>query len=288
MSSPLITPAELAVERAGTRSRRVLLDVRWSLAGPERAAYLAGHIPGALFVDLDAELAGPPGAGGRHPLPDPADLQDLWRELGLDAGTPVVVYDAKDASVAGRAWWLLRWSGHRDVRVLDGGWAAWQRAGGAEESGDVARPGGGNLTVAPGGLPVAGIDEVAAVADGHSAAALLDVRAAARFRGEVEPIDPVAGHIPGAVNLPFAELVEPDGTFPQPKVLRARLAAVGVTGGSTAIASCGSGVTACQLVLAADSVGISTALYPGSYSGWCAAGRRVDTGPGSSPPAAHG
>ena len=231
-------------------------------------------------MDLDAELAGPPGAGGRHPLPDGADLQRLWRELGLDDGTPVVVYDARDASVAGRAWWLLRWSGHRDARVLDGGWAAWQRAGGAEETGDVPRPGGGTLTGQPGAMPVADIDKVVAVADGHAGAALIDVRAAARFRGEVEPVDPVAGHIPGAVNLPFSDLVEPDGTFPETGILRARLAAVGVTEGSSAIASCGSGVTACQLVLAADAVGISVALYPGSFSGWCAAGRRVDTGPG--------
>jgi thiosulfate/3-mercaptopyruvate sulfurtransferase len=250
------------------------------LAGPDRAAHRAGHIPGALFVDLDAELAGPPGPGGRHPLPDEAELQRLWRALGLAQDTPVVVYDARDASVAGRAWWLLRWSGHRDVRVLDGGWAAWQRAGGVEETGDVPRPGGGSLCVEAGAMPVADIAEVAAIADRHSPTALIDVRAAARFRGEVEPIDPVAGHIPAAVNLPFSDLVEPDGTFPPPEVLRARLAAAGVTAGSAAIASCGSGVTACQLVLAADSVGISTALYPGAYSAWCAAGRRVDTGPG--------
>jgi thiosulfate/3-mercaptopyruvate sulfurtransferase len=288
MSSPLITPAELTAESADPATRPLVLDVRWSLAGPDRAAHLAGHVPGALFVDLDAELAGPPGAGGRHPLPDPGDLQNLWRELGLDDGTPVVVYDARDASVAGRAWWLLRWSGHRDVRVLDGGWAAWQRAGGPVEPGEVPRPGGGTFTAAPGGLPVVGIEDVAAVADGRSAATQVDLRAAARFRGEVEPVDPVAGHIPGASNLPCSDLVEPDGTFPEPDVLRARLAVAGVVAGSTAIATCGSGVTACQLVLAADSVGISTALYPGSYSGWCAAGRRVATGPGRVSPAANG
>jgi thiosulfate/3-mercaptopyruvate sulfurtransferase len=288
MSSPLITPAELTAELAHADTRPVVLDVRWSLAGPDRAAHRAGHIPGALFVDLDAELAGRPGAGGRHPLPDPEDLQELWRGLGLHRETPVVVYDAEDASVAGRAWWLLRWSGHRDVRVLDGGWTAWQRARGTEETGERMRPGRGTLTVEPGGLSVVGIDDVAAVADGRSTAALIDLRAAARFRGELEPVDPVAGHIPGAVNLPSSDLVEPDGTFPEPNILRARLAAAGVTAGSTAIASCGSGVTACQLVLAADSVGISTALYPGSYSAWCAAGRRVDTGSGPVPPAATG
>ncbi len=288
MSSPLITPAQLTAELATAGTRPVVLDVRWSLAGSDRGAHLAGHIPGSLFVDLDAELAGPPGAGGRHPLPDPQVLQTLWRELGLDQDTPVVVYDARDASVAGRAWWLLRWSGHTDVRVLDGGWAAWQRAGGTEETGDVPRPGGGTLTVQPGGLPVAGIDDVVAVAEGSSTAALIDLRAGARFRGELEPVDPVAGHIPGAVNLPFSDLAEPDGTFPEPDVLRARLAAVGVTEGSTAIASCGSGVTACQLVLAADSLGISTALFPASYSGWCAAGRRVATGSGPVVPATNG
>jgi thiosulfate/3-mercaptopyruvate sulfurtransferase len=277
MGSPLISADQLAALTGPARP--VVLDVRWSLAGADRRAYLDGHIPGALFVDLDTELAAPPGDGGRHPLPDVGDLKGLWRDLGLHDDSEVVVYDAKDASVAGRAWWLLRWSGHRTVRVLDGGWAAWQRGGGAVQAGDEPRSGGGTATVRSGGMPVVGLTEVDAVAEaaGMEPAVLVDLRAAARYRGEVEPVDPVAGHIPGAVNLPAADLVEPDGTFPSPDTLAGRLAAVGVTAGRPVIASCGSGVTACQLVLAGELLGIPVALYPGSYSGWCAAGRPVVT-----------
>ncbi len=278
MAAPLITAAELVAEMAGNSAAQPLvLDVRWTLAGSDENAYRQGHIPGALFVDLDAELAGPPGAGGRHPLPDPEALQRLWQELGIDEERDVIVYDARDASVAARAWWLLRWSGLPAARVLDGGYAAWLGAGGASESGPVQRPGGGRVQVRPGGMPIVDIDGAAGAA-GQADRILLDARAAPRYRGEVEPIDPVAGHIPGAVNLPLTELLDPDGTFQPPERIRARFAEAGVRAGDTPVASCGSGVTACHLILAAELVGIAAALYPGSFSGWCAAGRPVAVG----------
>lgn len=261
----------------------VLLDVRWTLAGSDLNAYLDGHIPGALFLDLDRDLADEPGAGGRHPLPDPRDLQKVWRSCGIDDDSSVVVYDGGNGLPAARAWWLLRWSGLTDVRVLDGGWPAWQSAGGAVETG----PGGaatrpGRVTVRPGAMPVVDIDEAAALADGSdsSGGRLLDARAPERFRGDVEPMDPVAGHIPGAVNLPSALLTR-DGqsTFRSADELRAVFAEVGVTAnGPRAAASCGSGITAAQTVLAAAVVGVDVALFPGSYSQWCAQGRDVATG----------
>lgn len=284
MDDLLITPTELAAELAGASGiTPVLLDVRWTLAGADHAAHLAGHIPGALFVDLDTELAGPPGNGGRHPLPAAPDLQRLWRDLGLDDDDHVVVYDAKDSSVAARAWWLLRWSGFGSgagsVRVLDGGFAGWVDAGRPTETGPVRRPGGGTAQARPGGLPTVDIDAAAAAADA-SDRVLLDARAAARYRGEVEPVDPVAGHIPGAVNLPLTDLVDDAGRFRPPPALLERFAAVGVTpAGVAAVASCGSGVTACHLVLAGALVDIELALFPASYSGWCAAGRSIATGP---------
>ncbi|GAA2014004.1 sulfurtransferase [Nakamurella flavida] len=269
--SPLITAAELA-DRLASGHPPVLLDVRWTLAGADPAAHRAGHLPGALFVDLDAELAGAPGAGGRHPLPDPVALQAVWRRLGIDDDSAVVVYDGADGAPAARAWWLLRWSGLTDVRVLDGGLGAWT-AGlvGGEEMAAVP----GSVTVRPGSMPTVDIDGAADLA---ATGMLLDARAAARYRGEVEPIDPAAGHIPGAVNLPYASLIGPDGTMRPAAELRAAFAAAGVDGSTPAGASCGSGVTACHLVLAAAVAGVQLALYPGSWSQWCAAGRPVATG----------
>lgn len=283
--SPLITVDELS-ERLTGGSPPVLLDIRWTLAGgSDPAGFLAGHVPGARFLDLDRDLAATPGPGGRHPLPDPADLQAALRGVGLHDGDAVVVYDGGPGLGAARAWWLLRWSGLRDVRVLDGGYPAW--IGGARPDGSVpARPtqsgpadptGPGLITVTPGGLPVVDADGAAAAADAPGAV-LLDLRAAARYRGEVEPLDPVAGHIPGAVNLPVAELMRDDGTYRPPAEIAARLDRAGVASGTPVVASCGSGITACQLVLAAERAGIRAALYPGSYSQWCALGRPVATG----------
>ena len=244
-----------------------LLDVRWRLTGPPgRADYLAGHLPGAVFVDLDTELCGPPGAAGRHPLPDPAALQQVLRAAGVLAGQPVVSYDGGDGSAAARAWWTLRWAGHRDVRVLDGGYPAWVAAG-RPVSTAPPEPVPGDVTVRPGELPVLDAPAAAGLAAGDGI--LIDVRAAPRYRGETEPIDPVAGHIPGAVNLPAGAYVGADGRFPAADVLRARFALAGVEPGVRVGAYCGSGVTAAQAVLALRRAGYAdAALYVGSWSHW--------------------
>jgi len=281
-SMPLISAAELAAAlQAGPRSEPgpVLLDVRWTLAGSDLAGYLDAHIPGAVFVDLDRELAGAPGAGGRHPLPDSADLQAVWRSAGIADDSTVVAYDGGIGLASARAWWLLRWSGLRDVRVLDGGFAAWSAdTGRRTASGSELPAGQGSVTVSPGAMPVVDVDEAAQLAASPDSV-LVDARASARFRGEIEPLDPVAGHIPGSVNLPIGDLLAPDGTLRAPAELAAALSAVGLAGGaSRAAASCGSGVTACQLILAAQVAGLELALYPGSYSQWVALGRPVAVG----------
>ena len=264
MTGPLVDvttlAAELDLERPPT-----LLDVRWRLGGPPgRDDYLAGHLPGAVFADLDRDLAGPPGPGGRHPLPDPAAAEQALRRLGVRAGRPVVAYDEADGSVAARAWWLLRWLGHPDVRVLDGGLRAWQDAGLPLETGEV-EPEPGDLTARPGGMPVLDAAGAARVA---RTGRLLDARAVERYRGETEPVDPVAGRVPGAVSAPATGNVTDDGHFLPADVLRERYAAVGVEPGVAVGAYCGSGVTAAQTVLALELAGIGAALYAGSWSEW--------------------
>ncbi|WP_433537649.1 sulfurtransferase [Micromonospora sp. CA-249363] len=257
-----------------------LLDVRWRLTGPPgHDDYLAGHLPGAVFVDLDTALCGPPGVGGRHPLPDPGALQGALRAAGVRAGHPVVVYDGGDGLAAARAWWTLRWAGHRQVRLLHGGFPAWVAAG-QPVSTEAPTPGPGDVEVHPGALPVLDAGQAAALASADDAV-LLDVRAAPRFRGEVEPIDPVAGHVPGAANLPAGEYVGAAGRFPAADVLRERFAAVGVSGAREVGAYCGSGVTAAQAVLALHLAGrADAALYVGSWSNWVAdQSRPVATGP---------
>ncbi|MEV4122112.1 sulfurtransferase [Micromonospora sp. NPDC049645] len=247
-----------------------LLDVRWRLVGPPgRDDYLAGHLPAAVFVDLDSALCGAPGVDGRHPLPDPVALQAALRAAGVRAGHPVVVYDGGDGLAAARAWWTLRWVGHRSVRLLHGGYPAWVAAG-QPVSTDAPAPPPGDVVVRPGDLPVLDAGQAAALAAADDAV-LLDVRAAPRYRGEVEPIDPVAGHVPGAANLPAGEYVGPDGRFPTADVLRERFAAAGVTEGRSVGAYCGSGVTAAQAVLALHLAGrTDAALYVGSWSNWVA------------------
>jgi len=255
-----------------------LLDVRWRLGGPPgRDGYLAGHLPGAVWTDLEADLAGPHGAGGRHPLPAPADAEAAMRRLGVSDGRGVVVYDDVDGSVAARAWWLLRWLGHGDVRLLDGGLTAWTVAGLPLEQ-DEATPAPGDFTARPGAMPVLDADAAAALA---TAGVLLDARAAERFRGEVEPVDPVAGHVPGARSAPTTGNVGPDGRFLDPAALRERFAAVGAgEDGAPVGAYCGSGVTAAHTVLALEVAGIPAALYAGSWSEWVTDPTRpVATGP---------
>jgi len=237
-----------------------LLDVRYRMGGPGGLGeYLGSHIPGASYVDLDTDLAGPPradGVGGRHPLPDPGVFEAAMRRAGVRTQRPVVVYDDWAARAAGRAWWLLRDAGHRDVRVLDGGFAAWQATGLPVEAGSVdTEP--GDFSAAPGFLP-----RVDAAGLAGFAGAVVDARAPERYRGEVEPVDPVAGHVPGAVNLPTDANLDPDGTFRG----AAELAALYPAGDVACY--CGSGVTANHGLLALAVQGREGVLYPGSWSDW--------------------
>lgn len=245
--------------------RPVVLDVQFELGGRHgHELYAAGHLPGAVHLDLDSALAGPPGDGGRHPLPDPAVLEDALREAGVDDEVRVVVYDQATSLAAARAWWVLRWAGLPDVRVLDGGLVAWHDAGHEVSTEPAVRP-PGTVTVTPGSLPVLGAEDAARLA---REGVLLDARTPERFRGEQEPIDPVAGHVPGAVNLPMAELLDPDGRMLPPEELRARLAAAGVDGTAPVGTSCGSGITAAHTVLALHEAGLEGVPYIGSWSHW--------------------
>ena len=317
--SPLISAGELAEALAGPVPP-ILIDVRWHLGGPPGIeGYRAGHIPGAVYVDLDTQLAGPPGPDGRHPLPAAADFQAAMVAAGVRADGDVVVYDDADATVAARAWWLLRYFGHGRpehgrpshgrVRVLDGGLQTWRAAGLPVSTADeTAAP--GDFTAEPGHLPVL---DAAGAAEVARAGILLDARAPARYRGETEPVDRVAGHIPGAVSAPTAGNVTSDGVFRTIAELRARFADLGVeaaageriaaggaagdgerTGrvgeeadavamadiGQAVGAYCGSGVTAAHEVLALELAGIPAALYVGSWSAWITdPDRPVATGP---------
>jgi len=261
-----VTVLVSAADLRAAAGRSVLLDVRWALGDDRgREKYLAGHLPGAVFVDLETELAAPPSAAeGRHPLPSLQRLQEAARRWGIRSGDAVVAYDATGGLAAARAWWLLRWGGLTDVRLLDGGLDAWVAAGGELETGDVV-PEPGDVTLTGGGMPVLSMDEAAAlpVADG----VLLDARAGERYRGEVEPIDPRAGHVPGAVSAPTTENLA-DGRFRSGGDLAARFAALGAVPGTTVGVYCGSGVTAAHEVAALAHAGIEAALWPGSWSQW--------------------
>lgn len=273
----LVSVDGLAAELAGPRSPR-LLDVRWPVpwpaghltAGPGPAdpeAYRRAHLPGAVFVDLDADLAAPPGDGshGRHPLPEATAFTAAMRRLGVGTG-PVVAYDAGPGFAAARAWWCLRYFGHRDVRVLDGGLAAWQAAGRPVEAGEPPRVTPGDFDAAAGQLPV--LDAKAAAGLARSGL-LLDARTDARYRGE-SPVDPVRGHIPGAVSAPSFDNVAVDGTWHPPARLRSRFAMLRAEGEQVG-AYCGSGVTAAHTALAMTIAGLPTpALYVGSWSEWIA------------------
>ncbi|MGI6878995.1 sulfurtransferase [Microbacterium sp. gxy059] len=263
--SILVTADQLAAELASDQPPRVL-DVRWRLDRPDgRDEYLAGHIPGAVYVDLDHELArhGAP-EDGRHPLPPVEDLQRAARGWGLRNGERVVVYDDLKNLSSARAWWLLRHAGVDDVRLLDGSLRAWTNAGHALEEGPVD-PEPGDVELTYGSLPVLTIDDAAALPE---EGVLLDARAPERYRGETEPIDPRAGHIPGARNAPAPGNVGPDGRFLPADELRARFAALGVTDEAAVGAYCGSGVTAAHDIVALTIAGFAPALYPGSWSQW--------------------
>lgn len=271
---PIISASECVSESAGPRPP-VLLDVRWQLGGPPgRPDYEAGHIPGAVFVDLEGELAAPPGSGGRHPLPDPAEFGAAMRRAGVRRDSSVIVYDGGQGWAAARAWWLLRWTGHRDVRVLDGGLAAWT----GELSKEIPVPAEGDFVPGPGALPLLDADGAAALA---RSGLLFDARATERYRGEVEPIDRVGGHIPGAVSAPTTENVGADGRFLPAEALAARFAGLGAERGASQVGVyCGSGVSGAHEVLALEVAGFTAALYAGSWSQWSAdESRPVATGP---------
>ncbi len=254
----------------------MLLDVRWELGvGARRDRYESGHIPGAVFVDLDADLAGPPGAAGRHPLPGADAFGASMRAAGVSDDRAVVVYDEGPSTAAARAWWLLRYFGHPDVSVLDGGLTAWVAAGLSIATG-AETPVPGDLIARPGAMPVLDCAQALGIA---RRGVLLDARPPKRFRGETEPIDPVAGHIPGARNRPTTENLEPSGRFLAPETLRHAFGELGVGAATEVGAYCGSGVSAAHQVLALELAGISAVLYPGSWSEWITdPGRPVATG----------
>ncbi len=272
--SVLISAADLH-GRLAAGERTVLLDVRWALGDPHgRDHYLAGHLPGAVFVDLDAELAshGAP-ADGRHPLPAEADFAATVRRWGINDGDTVVVYDDAGAAAAARAWWLLGYAGLKNVFLLDGGLGAWRAARFPVEDGEVqAVP--GNAVVHYGARET--IDADAAAAWPGS---LLDARAGERYRGEVEPIDPRSGHIPGALSAPTSENLAA-GHFRSAADLRERFAGLGIRADTEVAVYCGSGVTAAHQIAALEIAGFTAALFPGSWSAWSnQPGRAVATGP---------
>jgi thiosulfate/3-mercaptopyruvate sulfurtransferase len=251
-----------------------VVDCRWVLGEPGAGRHLweTERIPGAAFLDVDSDLSSAPGPGGRHPLPDPAAFEKAAREARIGANSRVVAYDEAADGGAARLWWLLRHFGHTEVAVLDGGMRAWREAGGELEAGEAASGAGeaargrerGDFRASPHSDDSVAAEELGGLR-------LLDARAPERFRGEREPIDPVAGHIPGAENVPFAELVE-EGRFLPAAQLRERL------GEEPFVAYCGSGITASNLVLAAQVAGVEARLYPGSWSEWIARGGEVATG----------
>ncbi|HEY5049759.1 MAG TPA: sulfurtransferase [Acidothermaceae bacterium] len=268
----LVDVVSLASELAGDRPP-LLIDVRWSLTGPPGIeAYRAGHLLGARFADLDKDLAGRRGAGGRHPLPEPADFEGFMQRLGVRSDSAVVVYDAADGVSAARAWWDIRYFGHHDIRVLDGGYAAWEAAG-LPVTTDEPPLVPGDFVARPGGLPVLDADAAARLAVNG---VLIDVRAGERFRGEVEPVDPIAGHIPGAVNLPTSGNVGPDGRFLDGRTLARRFESVDGGDAEQVGAYCGSGVNAAHTAFAMTLAGVPTpALYVGSWSNWITDGTRA-------------
>jgi thiosulfate/3-mercaptopyruvate sulfurtransferase len=283
IASPLIAAEDLASRLADPNLR--VADVRWYLGQPGegRRRYEAGHVAGAIFVDIDTDLTARSGPG-RHPLPDPAAFAERMSELGIGDEHDVVVYDDAGGTVAARLWWMLDVLGHERVAVLDGGLPAWEAAG-LPLTADVPSYRPVRFTVPAGGWP-------RTVTRGElkqrlGRAVVLDARAGARYRGDVEPIDRVAGHIPTAVSAASDGNLAGDGRFATPAALRERFATLGVSGAvdSNVITSCGSGITACHNALAMRVAGLpDPLLYPGSYSDWTASGEPVATGLEPGPP----
>jgi thiosulfate/3-mercaptopyruvate sulfurtransferase len=275
---PLISVEELAARRDDPSIR--VCDVRWYLGDPDRGRreYLEGHIPGAIAVDLESQLSelGAPGSFGRHPLPDPATFAARMGGLGIATHDVVVVYDEGSGTTAARLWWMLDALGHHGVRVLDGGIAAWRTAGEPLATGDEPARTPASLALAGSWSGVIGRDDLRARL---GAVTLLDVRAGERYRGEVEPVDPVPGHIPTARNAPSAGNIGPDGRLLGSDALRARFEPLD-DDPTPMVVSCGSGVVACHTALAMRVAGLpDPLLYAGSYSDWVRSGLPVATGP---------
>jgi thiosulfate/3-mercaptopyruvate sulfurtransferase len=269
---------------SGTR----IIDCRFELMAPEagRSAYLQGHIPGAVYADLDQDLAAPVSPGtGRHPLPDPVQMAATFERLGISNSNRVIVYDDSAGAIAARAWWLLRWLGHDDAAILDGGFRAWQGQGMPIEEGAAAvTP--GVFVHRPRDELVLGTDEIHTAERSAAALALIDVRSAERYTGREEPIDKIGGHIPGAINLPYTDYVEADGRWKSVGEIRRRLAdALGPPAAQSWSVMCGSGVTACHLVVAGLLAGYpEPRVYVGSWSEWITdSSREVATGPDRAP-----
>lgn len=253
-------------ERMTSGDPVVLLDVRWALGDPHgREHFLKEHIPGALYVDLPSELAVPADPRrGRHPLPALTRLQESARSWGIRNNDVVVAYDDSGNMAAARLWWLLRYAGFQSVFLLDGALAAWKDAGFPVEGG-ATQAVSGDVTLAEGAMPVI---DAAEASRWHQSGVLLDARAGDRYRGEFEPVDPRAGHIPGAVSAPATGNLDVDGRFLPAAELKERFAGLGVGPGASVAAYCGSGVTAAHEVAALEIAGITAALFPGSFSEW--------------------
>jgi len=276
-SPPVIDTHELRRALADARRPVRLLDVRWRLDLPEgRPAYLAGHLPGAVYVDLERELARPGHPEeGRHPLPTLADLERAARAWGMDAGDLVVAYDDNDGVAAARAWWLLRRRGV-DVRVLDGGLRAWIGAGGLLEGGDV-RPEPGNVVLTDADPGIASIE---AAAGAPQYGALIDARAPQHYRGVAPTADPAAGHIPGAINVPALVHMQADGRLRPAAEVHRTLADAGVDASAELVLTCGSGIASAHSALALAAAGIDARVFPGGWSRWSRTpGRPIAVGP---------
>lgn len=279
-STPLIVASELN-ERLGDPGLSIL-DCRFDLLQPTagRDDWLVSHIPGAAYADLDCDLAGPITArSGRHPLPEASALCDVLGRLGVGTGNSVVVYDSGSGAIAARAWWLLLWLGHEDVCLLDGGFAAWQAGGFATEKGATSVPQRVFAGAPREELVLSTEEVVAAIPVARNA--IFDARDSARYRGEVEPIDAVAGHIPGTRNLPFANSMSENGHWKSPSELRQTWSeSAGESAEDERAVMCGSGVTGCHLALSARLAGLPMPrLYVGSWSEWIAdPSRPVATG----------
>jgi len=276
-ASPLISPEELH-QRLGAPDL-VVADVRWVLGQPGagRAAYESGHIPGAIFLDLDTDLRAPEGPG-RHPLPSPAELRETLANIGVGTGDEVVAYDDARGTIAARLWWMLDALGHERVRLLDGGLTAWTAAGFPLSSEATPTRPPAELALRSAWPTVMTREELT---DRLGSLVLLDARAAPRYRGEVEPVDPVAGHIPTARNAPSDRYVGADGRMLPPEALLEVFDSLGASGTEERIVtSCGSGVTATFASVAMRLAGLpDPILYPGSYSDWSRSGMPVATGP---------